>query len=145
MRINEDKIDEKKDKISKIEDEKNKDSNENNINDENELKEKENPKEKENEQNLDAKNKPTDKEIKQNIEFQENARDKIMTELFLENLIIKVSDILLLVVGKLTYSEQLLINKIKVESQRQNKGRIFIVHNLQEFRLVDQVEKYSKN
>ena len=29
------------------------------------------------------------KEIKQNKEFKENARDKIMTELFLENFIIK--------------------------------------------------------
>ena len=53
-----------------------------------------------------------------------------MTELFLENFIIKYSDILLVVVGKLTYSEQLLINKIKVENISQNKGRIFIIHNL---------------
>ena len=65
-----------------------------------------------------------------------------MTELFLENLIIKVSDILLIVVGKLTYSEQLLINKIKVESKKQNKGKIFIIHNLQEFRTKEQVENY---
>ena len=68
-----------------------------------------------------------------------------MTELFLENFIIKFSDILLVVVGKLTYSEQLLINKIKVESKTQNKGRIFIIHNLQEFREVKQVEDYIKN
>ena len=68
-----------------------------------------------------------------------------MTELFLENLIIKVSDILLIVVGKLTYSEQLLINKIKVESKKQNKGKIFIIHNLQEFRTKEQVENYIKN
>ena len=88
--------------------------------------------------------KQKEKKISQYEDFKENAKDKIVTELFLEHFIIKVSDILLLVVGKLTYSEQLLINKIKVESQRQNKGRIFIVHNLQEFRLVDQVEKYIK-
>ena len=61
------------------------------------------------------------KEIEQNKEFKENARDKIMTELFLQNFIIMVSDILLIVVGKLTYSEQLLINKIKVESKKQNQ------------------------
>ena len=54
-----------------------------------------------------------DKDIEKNKEFKENARDKITTELFLENLIIKVSDIFLIVVGKLTYSEQLLINKLK--------------------------------
>jgi len=138
---NENKINDKKDPIPKIEDEKNKGSNENNINNENVQIEKE----KENEQNLDTKNNPTDKEIEQNREFKENARDKIMTELFLENLIIKVSDILLIVVGKLTYSEQLLINKIKVESKKQNKGKIFIIHNLQEFRTKEQVEDYIEN
>ena len=73
-----------------------------------------------------------EKEIEQNKEFKENARDKIMTELFLQKFIIMVSDILLIVLGKLTYSEQLLINKIKVECLEQNKGRILIIHNLQE-------------
>ena len=92
--------------------------------------------------NKEAGDKLNDKEIEQNKEFKENARDKIMTELFLENFIIDVSDILIIVVGKLTYSEQLLINKIKVECKKQNKDRIFIIHNLQEFRLVEQVEKY---
>ena len=138
---NENKINDKKDPIPKIEDEKNKGSNENNINNENVQIEKE----KENEQNLDTKNNPTDKEIEQNREFKENARDKIMTELFLENFIIRNSDILLIVVGKLTYSEQLLINKIKVESKKQNKGKIFIIHNLQEFRTKEQVEDYIEN
>ena len=86
-----------------------------------------------------------EKEIEQNKEFKENARDKIMTELFLQKFIIMVSDILLIVVGKLTYSEQLLINKIKVESKKANKGRIFIIHNLQEFSLVSEVQDYIKN
>ena len=86
-----------------------------------------------------------DKEKELNKEFRENARDKIMTELFLQHFIIRVSDILLIVVGKLTYSEQLLINKIKVESKKQNKGRIFIIHNLQGFRTVEQVQDYIKN
>ena len=136
------KFNEKKELIPKIEDEKNKDSNENNINNENEEKEKANSKEKENEQDLENKDKSNGKEIEQNKEFKENARDKLMTELFLENFIIKVSDILLLVVGKLTYSEQLLINKIKEESKKQNKGKIFIIHNLQDFRTKEQVENY---
>ena len=86
-----------------------------------------------------------EKEIEQNKEFKENARDKIMTELFLQKFIIMVSDILLIVVGKLTYSEQLLINKIKVESKKANKGRIFIIHNLQEFSLVSEVQDYIRN
>ena len=92
-----------------------------------------------------SKEKLDDEDLERNKEFKENAKDKIMTELFLENLIIKVSDIILVVVGKLTYSEQLLINKIKVECKRQNKLRIFIIHNLQEFRMVKQVEDYIEN
>ena len=68
-----------------------------------------------------------------------------MTEFFLTYFIIRFSDILLIVVGELTYSEQLLINKIKVESQRQNKGKIFIIHNLKEFITVKQVQDYIKN
>ena len=86
-----------------------------------------------------------EKEIRLYNEFRENASDKNITELFLENFIVKVSDILLIVVGKLTYSEQLLINKIKTEGKKQNKIRIVIVHNLQEFRSVEQVEKYIKD
>lgn len=81
----------------------------------------------------------------QNKEFKENAKDKIMTELFLQNFIIRSSDILLLVVGKLTYSEQLLINKIKHEGKRLKKDRIFIVHNLQELSIKKEVEDYIKN
>ena len=101
-----------------------------------------------NEQKIQEKNErdeieKIDKE--QNKEFKENARDKIMTELFLQNFIIRSSDILLLVVGKLTYSEQLLINKIKHEGKRLKKDRIFIVHNLQEFSIVKEVENYITN
>ena len=79
---------------------------------------------------MPEKNLLDEKEVEINKIFQENAKDKIMTELFLENFIIKVSHILLVVVGKLTYSEQILINKVKVESKKQNKERIFIIHNL---------------
>ena len=68
-----------------------------------------------------------------------------MTELFLQNFIIKESDILLLVVGKLTYSEQLLVNKIKEQSKKQNKGRILIIHNLQELRTKEQIQDYIDN
>ena len=85
------------------------------------------------------------KDQEQNKEFKENARDKIMTELFLQNFIIRSSDILILVVGQLTYSEQLLVNKIKHEGKRLKKDRIFIVHNLQEFAIIDEVENYITN
>ena len=126
--------------------------NENNIINENKINEEEkiNENEEENQNELD-KNNEQDEEIKLNKEneetenikaFKENSKDKIMTETFLENFIINVSDILLIVIGELTYSEQLLINKIKDECKQHNKGRVFIVHNLKEFRTVEQVENY---
>ena len=49
-----------------------------------------------------------------NGEFKEKSRDKLITELFLQDFIIKESDVLLVVIGILTYSEQKLINKIKL-------------------------------
>ena len=102
--------------------------------DENEIKE-----------NKELNDKVDNKEIEQNKEFKENARDKNMREFFLQSFIIKESDILLIVVGKLTYSEQLLINKIKEESKKLKKTKIFIIHNLQEFRTKEQVQDYIKD
>ena len=86
-----------------------------------------------------------DKEFKQNKEFKENSKDNLLTNLFLQNFILNVSDILLVIVGELTYSEQLLITKIKIEAQKQNKSRIFIIHNLKEFITKEQVENYIHN
>ena len=130
-------------KNNNIQEEENPKSNEENDEQNNIIEDKSN--EPNSKQNEESKEKLNEKEFKRNKIFKNNARDKIMTELFLENFIIRFSDILLIVVGKLTYSEQLLINKIKVESKKQNKGRIFIIHNLQEFREVKEVEDYIKN
>ena len=47
--------------------------------------------------------------------FKEKSREKLITEFFLQNYIINNSDILLIVVGILTYSEQKLLNKIKIQ------------------------------
>ena len=89
-----------------------------------------------------------DKE-RENIEdkkFREKARDILITESFLQNFIIVNSDILLLVVDNLNYSEQKLINKIKDEIKRlkQNK-KLFVIHNLKTYRNVDQVKYYIDN
>ena len=95
------------------------------------------------EENKNDKDKNNENEESENIKaFKENSKDKVMTETFLQNFIINVSDILLVVIGELTYSEQLLINKIKEECKKHNKRRIFIIHNLKEFRTVKQVENY---
>jgi hypothetical protein len=47
--------------------------------------------------------------------FEEKSREKMITELFLQNYIIYYSDILIIVVGILTYSEQILLTKIENE------------------------------
>jgi len=76
--------------------------------------------------------------------FREKSREKIITELFLQNYIINNSDILIIVVGILTYSEQKLINRIKNEIHRAKLSRknIFIIHNLITYTSIDQVENY---
>ena len=74
--------------------------------------------------------------------MQENLRDRRIKEIFLENFIIKVSNILILVIGIITFSDQLMIKKIKEESIRYNKRTITIIHNLQEFSLKEQVDNY---
>ena len=79
--------------------------------------------------------------------FREKSREKIITELFLQNYIINNSDILIIVVGILTYSEQKLINRIKNEIHRAKLSRknIFIIHNLITYTSIDQVENYIKD
>ena len=71
------------------------------------------------------------------------AKDKTLTELFLQKFIIEASDILLLVVGVLTYSEQKLLNKIqKMLKQKKGYKKLFIIHNLQNFIEEKQIEEY---
>ncbi len=85
-------------------------------------------------------------------------KDKTQTENFIQNLIINLSDMLLIVVGKITFNEQRLINKIKNElvnfnnnsnSQNQNsrpkKQQIFIIHNLLNFQTKKQVKEHIEN
>ncbi len=79
-----------------------------------------------------------DKEI-----FKEKSREKMITELFLQNYIIVNSDILLVVIGILTYSEQKLLNRIKTEIQRRKiKKPLYIIHNLITYTSIDQIKEY---
>ena len=78
------------------------------------------------------------------------AKDKTLTELFLQQFIITSSDILLVVVGVLTYSEQKLLNKIeKILKQKKYYKKLFIIHNLQNFiekkQIEDYIEEYLKH
>ena len=83
-------------------------------------------------------NKKNEKEL-----FKAKSREKLITELFLQNYMINNSDILIIVVGILTYSEQKLLNRIKTEIQRAKINKpLFIIHNLMTFTLNKQVEEY---
>ena len=78
--------------------------------------------------------------------FKEKCRDKIITELFLQNYIINYSDILIIVVGILTYSEQKLLNKIKNEIKKAKLNKtLYVIHNLKTYTTIKQVEDYIKD
>ena len=78
--------------------------------------------------------------------FKEKSREKLITELFLQNYIIYNSNILIVVVGILTYSEQKLLNRIKTEIQRAKINRkLFIIHNLITYTTKEQVLDYIDN
>ena len=77
-------------------------------------------------------------EAKLNV-IEKFARDKQITEYFLQKFILQESDILVLLVEQLNYSDQKLLNRIK----NQCKGKLlFVVHNLYNFVTVKQVEDY---
>jgi len=73
------------------------------------------------------------------------AKDKAQTERFIEQLIIRLSDMIILVVGKLTRTEQRLITRIKnlVKKGEDNKVRsIIIIHNLAQYHTIKEVENH---
>lgn len=62
----------------------------------------------------------------------EISRDKLFTEAFLETYILRKSNVLLLVIGILSFSEQKLINKIikDLDKLKENeKKNLVIIHN----------------
>ena len=78
--------------------------------------------------------------------FKEKSREKIITDLFLQNYIIYNSDILLVVIGVLTYSEQKLLNRIKKEIQRRKiKKPLYVIHNLITHTKINQIKDYVNN
>jgi len=91
---------------------------------------------------LDKTNNITDENI--NEILKEKARDKLSTEIFLQNFIINNSDSLITVVGILTYSEQKLLNRIR-EERIKTKKMLVIIHNLMTFSYIKQVEQYINN
>ena len=91
---------------------------------------------------LNLKNKNLNNKNKE-LEFLEKARDKSLTEIFLQNYIIKNSDLLLLVFGKLSFEEQKLLLKIKRDMKNlKRKDPLIVIHNLKEFERIIQIENY---
>ena len=79
------------------------------------------------------------------IEFIEKARDKLLTEVFLQNFIIQNIDLLLLVFGKLSFEEQKLLEKVKRDMKNlKRKESLFVIHNLKEFERKSHIENYIK-
>lgn len=81
----------------------------------------------------------------ENANMLEISRDKLFTEAFLESYILRKCNVLLLVIGILSFSEQKLINKISQDLEKlkeKEKKNLIIIHNLQTYETVSQVEKY---
>ena len=75
-----------------------------------------------------------------------NYYDTTAKNLFLQNFIIFYSDILLLVVDYLTFSEQKLINQVKNNIKRGNKfKKLIIIHNLKTYRTIKDIKYYINN
>ena len=83
----------------------------------------------------------------------EISRDKLFTEAFLQTYILRKCNLLLLVIGNLTFSEQKLINKISKDLEKLGNSnskniynkKLIIIHNLQTFETVKQVQNYINN
>ena len=70
------------------------------------------------------------------------AKDRAILEVFILKYVLEYSDIIIAVVGQLTYSEQQLLLRIKRENTRK---KIFIVHNLLNLETKKQVTDYIDN
>lgn len=70
------------------------------------------------------------------------AKDKKAVELFIQDFIIEKSNILFIVVGQMTLSQQKLINRVVNET---NNNTIFVIHNLKNFYSKEQIENYIEN
>ena len=123
--------------------------------DENEINNEIDKKEKENEvqnKNDDKKEGNENEDIKdeKDIEFENYSRDKLITEFFIQKFIIWKSDIIILVIGNISLTEQKLLYKVKKEvkelNEKQHKNKyIYVIHNLKEYTKKENVDDYIEN
>ncbi len=90
---------------------------------------------------LDDINKSSENELIERIA--DIARDKQATENFLQSFILFSSNVLIIVVGQLTYSDQKMINRIKKEIWKQKY--IFIIHNYMFLTKIKEVKDFIKD
>ena len=84
-------------------------------------------------------------EIKNNKNMEELKTNKFLTDEFITNFMIDYSDILIVAVGILNHSDQILLNKVMEECVKKNKKNLYVIHNLQSFINKEQVNDYVKN
>ena len=71
--------------------------------------------------------------------------DKLITELFLQNYIFYNTDIIILVIGYLSFSELKLLNRIMSLMKKEKcKKPLYIIHNLKLYSSIEQVKEYIK-
>ena len=112
----------------------------------------ENLKEEKKEENIEKNNankqkkKDEEPEDEKNYEFERYSRDKLITEFFLQKFILWKSDIIILVVGNISLTEQKLLYTVKQEVKNLDKNKqIFVIHNLKEYTTEEQVNDYIEN
>ena len=82
----------------------------------------------------------------EDIEFEQYSRDKLITEFFLQKFIIWKSNILILVVGSISLTEQKLLSRVRAEVESMDKDKqIYVIHNLKNFSTQEQVNDYIEN
>ena len=80
------------------------------------------------------------------FEFEKYSRDKLLTEYFLQRFIIYKSNILILVVGNISLTEQKLLSRVKNEVRKLEKAKqIYVIHNLKDYTTEEQVNDYIEN
>ncbi len=87
---------------------------------------------------------------KDELEFEEYSRDKLVTELYIQQFILWKSNIIILLVGNITLSEQKLYARVKneilaIQENQKRTKKFFIVHNLQNYYHKDDVNDYIEN
>ncbi len=82
------------------------------------------------------------KEMEKIDRIEARARDRQMTENFLQNFALDASQIVIAVVGQLTFQDQKFLNRIKDNTKDKN---LFIVHNLMFLETIEEVEAHMKD